>query len=189
MISMARTLGAPEGVYGGKVLAESAFDGADDVHYVAVTFDEHQAIDFHASKFGHAAHVVAAEVDEHDVFGALLVIVHHFPFEALILFFGCAAGACAGDRAVLDLAVVDANEEFGGGAGEFDCLGRFGFLSGAEGAIGGEAEEVHVGTGVHGAQGAVDLEAVHASGDVEPLREDGLEDISCCDVLLGAFDG
>ena len=67
--------------------------------------------------------------------------------------------------------------------------GRFGLFGGPERAVGGKAKEIHVGAGVHGAQGTVDLERVHAGGDVQSLREDGLKDVACGDVLLDAVGG
>ena len=103
-----------ECVDGGEVGAELALNGADDVHDVGVALDEHEAIDFDATELADAAHVVAAEVNEHDVFGALLLVVHHFVGEALIFFFVCATGAGTGDGTVLDAIFVDADEEFGG---------------------------------------------------------------------------
>ena len=73
----------------------------------------------------------------------------------------------------------------------FDFLDEFFGLSGvpAQRAFRRKAEKVHIGTGIDGAQGAIDLEAVGLRLDVEALREDGLKDIAGGDVLLGAGDG
>lgn len=48
------------------------------------------------------------------MFGTFLFVVHHFLGQALIFFFGYAAGARAGDGAILDTVFVDADEEFRG---------------------------------------------------------------------------
>ena len=52
-----------------------------------------------------------------------------------------------------------------------------------------KAQEEHIRAGIHGAQRAIDLEAVGLRLHVEALREDGLEDVARRDVLLGALDG
>ncbi len=82
MISMARILGAPLRVPAGKQARkasmgarsglELAFEGADEVHDVAVALDEHEVLDLDGAEFADAADVVAAEVDEHDVLGDAL---------------------------------------------------------------------------------------------------------------------
>ncbi len=59
----------------------------------------------------------------------------------------------------------------------------------AQRTLGSKAEKVHIGAGIDGAQGAIDLEAVGLRLDVKALGEDGLEDIAGGDVLLGAGDG
>ncbi len=84
MISQARTLGAPMTVPAGKpansassrvlALGQLADDVGDDVHHMAVKFD-HIAVGYgHASAFGHAANIVAAKIEQHQMFGAFLGI-------------------------------------------------------------------------------------------------------------------
>ena len=51
-----------------------------------------------------------------------------------------------------------------------------------------EPEEVHVGAGVAGAQGPVDVERVGRAVEREPLRENDLEHLAGADVLLGQLD-
>ena len=53
------------------------------------------------AEFGDAAYVVAAEVDEHDVLGDFLGVGAEVVFEGAVGGFVCAAGAGAGDGAVL----------------------------------------------------------------------------------------
>ena len=106
MISMARILGAPaegsggeaglEGVDGGEVLLELAFDGADQVHDVAVAFHEHQVFDADGAVLADAANVVAAQVDEHDVLGDFFLVGAEVGFEGAI--FGLVGGARGGCR-------------------------------------------------------------------------------------------
>ena len=101
------------------------------MHNVRVALDEHEAVDFDAAELAYAAYVVAAQVDQHHVFGALFLVVHHFVGESLVFFLGGSAGAGSGNGAVLNFAFVYANEKFGGRAGKLD--GRrhgFGFSGG-----------------------------------------------------------
>ena len=105
MISIARTLGAPRDGAGRerrlerveRVLAgrERAGHVAHDVHDVAVVLDLHELVDGHRARRAHAAEVVAAQVDEHDVLGALLLVGEQVGAQAPVL--GGAwrrAGAC-----------------------------------------------------------------------------------------------
>ena len=85
MISMARTFGAPESVPAGKQARSAstavssglqlAFNGAHDVHHVAVALDEHQLVDLYAAEAAHSAHIVASQINEHHVFGTLLLVM------------------------------------------------------------------------------------------------------------------
>ena len=52
-----------QGVDGGELGLEAAFDGADNVHDVGVALDEHEAVDLDRAELADAADVVAAEVD------------------------------------------------------------------------------------------------------------------------------
>ena len=82
MISIARTLGAPLTVPAGKSRAQHvdrgqsrlqlALDVGHDVHHVRIALDHHLLGHAHAAGLRDAADVVAAEVDQHHVLGALL---------------------------------------------------------------------------------------------------------------------
>ena len=105
MISIARTLGAPETVPAGKpgrqrgdhvdVAAQLALDVRDDVHDVAVALDEEAVGHLHRADLGDAADVVAAEIEQHQVLGALLRIGEQFGRQRRVLAAAsCRAGAC-----------------------------------------------------------------------------------------------
>jgi hypothetical protein len=92
MISMARILGAPVSVPAGKValqhvqaahaVLQQAFDVADDVHDVRIALDGKGVGDLHAAGLGDAADVVARQVDQHQVLGALLGVGEQFLLPA-----------------------------------------------------------------------------------------------------------
>ena len=81
MISIARTLGAPETVPAGRwpqnvegveAGLQLAFDIGDDVHHVRIALDHHVLGQAYRPDPGHAAAVVSPEIEQLDVFGALL---------------------------------------------------------------------------------------------------------------------
>src|SRR5262249_43371755 len=53
------------------VFAEPAAQRRHDVHHVREALDGHELLDLDAAVFADAAEIIAAEVDEHDVLGAL----------------------------------------------------------------------------------------------------------------------
>ena len=130
MISMARIFGAPETVPAGKqatqgvepvaTLGQPALDARDEVHDVRVALDGHELRHPHGAGVAHAADVVAAEVDQHDVLGALLLVALQLLAEPEVLLRGGAARARAGDRVRLDLAVLDAHQHLGRRADDRD---------------------------------------------------------------------
>src|SRR3546814_9653732 len=71
---------------------------AGDVHDVAVALDHELLADLHRAWLGDAADVVAAQVDQHQVFGPLLRISEQLGFERGVLFRCLPARAGAGQR-------------------------------------------------------------------------------------------
>jgi hypothetical protein len=98
------------------------------VHDVAVALDEHEAVDLDCAVFADAADVVAAEVDEHHVFCALFFVGEHFGLKREVFGFVGAALAGAGDGAVFDFALLDADEHLGRGASDFQRPDFAGFF-------------------------------------------------------------
>ena len=179
MISMARTLGAPETVPAGKpatsassascALVELALDVGDDVHDVAVAFQEEAVGDLDRADLGDAADIVAAEVEQHQVLGALLRV-----------------GEQLGRRAPCPRAGVAPR-------GRVPAMGRMVTspsrtrtrISGLEPATeAAEIEVVEKGRGVDAAERAVEREGRQREGRLEALRQHHLEDVAGRDVVL-----
>ena len=104
MISIARTFGAPDRVPAGKP-ADSASTHRGraaarprhwrDVHHVAVPLDDEAVGHLHRADLGDAADVVAAEVEQHQMLGALLRVGEQFGAERRVLLGRLRrAGAC-----------------------------------------------------------------------------------------------
>ena len=108
MISMARIFGAPVSVPAGKQARRASIgrrlglqladDVGHDVHDVRVALDLHQPRHADRARLGDAADVVAAEVDQHDVLGALLLVGEQARGQRFVLLGRVAARHRAGDR-------------------------------------------------------------------------------------------
>ena len=171
--------GCAHHVVGGTVGAQAALDVADDVHDVRVALNDHEVVHFHAREFARAAHVVAREVHEHEVLGALLRIGEEFGGVRVVLGGSRAAFAGAGDRADFDFAVHGADVDLGAAADEAErgaSLRRWEF----------HAE--HVGRRIHETQRAVERERVAGVVGGEPLRGHDLEDVAGVDVFVRLAD-
>ena len=113
------------------------------MHHVAVVLDGHELLHLDASVLAHAPEVVAAQVDEHHVLGALLLIGEQLGGHGPVLVGVGPAGAGTGDRTRADAAAVDGDQRLGTGAGDLEVP---------------EVQEVHIGAGVDRPQAAVDRE-------------------------------
>ena len=126
-----------------------------------------------AADLGDAADVVAAEVEQHQVLGALLRIGEQLVLERLVLVRGLAARARAGDRADGHVAVAHAHQDLRARAGDREAA---------------EVEEEQERRRVDPAQRAVERERRERERRLEALRQHDLEDVAGRDVFLGARD-
>ena len=78
-----------------------------------VALERHVGRHLHRAVRRHASEVVAPEVDEHHVFGALLLVALQLLGEPHVLFLGAAARARAGDRMRLHQLPFDAHQHLG----------------------------------------------------------------------------
>jgi hypothetical protein len=163
-----------EGVERRAAVGELALDARHQVHDVRVALDAHEVGDLDAAGAADAAQVVAAEVDEHDVLGALLGVGGELDGERVVLGRRGATAAGAGDRARLDAAALGAHQALGAAGHQRD---------------GPEVEVAEVGARVDRAQRAVDGERVHAQVGRQPLARDHLEHVAGVDVRDGLGDG
>jgi hypothetical protein len=97
-------------------------------------------------KVSTATQVVASQVHQHHVLGALLLVSQQLLGDAAVLVDVGAARARAGDRARRHVAPADRQQRLGACAGDLEVA---------------EVEEVHVGAGIDRPQAAVDRERLH----------------------------
>ena len=100
MICIARTFGAPDTVPAGKqddqrvdaiaIVGEPPFDDRGQVHHVREALEPHELRHAHRAVGADPADVVAAEIDEHDVLGPLLLVALQLLAEPQILLRRCA---------------------------------------------------------------------------------------------------
>ncbi len=107
MICIARTFGAPDTVPAGKHDASASSRSLSSASWPSTTDTRCITCEYRSSamKVGtrtlpystHAAQIVAAEIDEHDVLGALLLVPLQLVGQALIFLVGPAARPRSGD--------------------------------------------------------------------------------------------
>src|SRR5262245_6667206 len=144
------------------------------MHYVRESFDKHQVGDFDRAVFRHAAQIVAPQVYEHHMLGALLLVLKQRPGQSLVLGFVRAAPVGPGDRAVLQPPPRAPHQHLGRSAEQ-----RF---------IIAQLEEKHVRRRVDHTQRAVDLKRAGCDFGLEPLREDDLKGVARANVLFDRRD-
>ena len=83
------------------------------MHHVAEALDDEAFGHLHRTELRHAADVVAAEVEQHQVLGTFLGIGQQFGFQRLIFFVGRAAPPGAGERADGHDAVAQPHQDSG----------------------------------------------------------------------------
>ena len=92
------------------------------MHHLAVIFEEERIRDLHRAHLGDAADIVAAEIEQHQVLGALLLVGEQAFRVGAVLGGGRAARAGAGDRPDRDLAVAHPDQDLRRGADDLEIL-------------------------------------------------------------------
>ena len=134
----------------------------------------HQPVDADGAGPRDAADVVAAEVDQHHVLGALLQVAEQLSLQPRVFSRVRAAAARAGQRPGLDAPALDLHE----------LLGR----SAHHVAVAPEGEEEHVRRRIDRAQAAVHVERAGREVLAKTLRDHDLECIARQDVLARRID-
>ena len=120
-----------------------------------------------------AADIVAPEIEQHQMFGALLRVGQQFLADRLVLGAVPAAMARAGDRADGDAVVPHTNQNLGARADNGEI---------------GEVEEIEEGRRIDPPQRPVECEGRQREGRLETLRQHDLEDVAGGDIFLRPFD-
>ena len=81
-----------------------------------------QFFGLHRAVVADAAEIVAPQIDEHDVLGALLLAGEHFAFEALVFGFVLAAPTRSRNGPVEDVAALHLDEHFRRAADDGDVV-------------------------------------------------------------------
>ncbi len=143
------------------------------MHDMAVALDHHLLGNLDRADLGDAADIVAREIQEHQMLGALLGIGEQLRGELGVLGRGRAAPARAGERADGDFAVAQAHQHFRARSHH------------REAAV---IEEEQEGRGVEAPERAIEREGRQAERHAQPHRRHDLEDLAGADVLLRRLD-
>ena len=81
------------------------------MHHMAVSFDYHQIGHRYRSIFGDPTNIVAAQIDEHYMFGPLLGVGQQFLFQHTILFQRTPSLASSRQRADRHLSIHDTTHD------------------------------------------------------------------------------
>src|SRR5680860_1817153 len=150
---------------------EFPFDIGNDVHHLTVIFQEEAVGDAHAADLRHAPDIVAAEIEQHQMLGALLGVGEQLLGERFVFVRRGTARPRAGDGPDGDLALAYAHQNLGARTHHGEVT---------------EVQEIQKRRGVHPPQRAVERERGELERRLEALAEHHLKDIACRDVLLGA---
>ena len=146
---------------------------AHDMNDMGIFFRVHHLLDPHRTGRGHPAHVVAAQIDEHDVLGALLGIGKQIRDELFVLLIVPAARPRAGNGTHLQAAVFHAHEHFRRRADHRGVAQR---------------QEIHVGRRVDEPQDPVQVKGIGLHAHGKALRQHHLENVAGLNVLAAALD-
>jgi hypothetical protein len=180
MISMARIFGAParcrpearrQRIHRIQPVADIAFDIGDQMHHMAVAFDEEAVGDRHRAGLGDAADIVAAQIDQHQMLGAFLGIGHQIFGQRLVFLRRLAARAGASDGADRDLAAAQPHQHFRAGAHDLESRHR---------------QVIKIGRRIEAAQGAIERKGRQRERAAEALAGHHLKHIARHDIFLGA---
>lgn len=160
---------AAEGVEAGVAGTQDAADLADQVLHVAELLDGHEAVDAGGAGVADAVDVVAGQVDEHDVFGAVLDGGAQACGQRVVFGDRLPPRNGPGDGVRDDAPVVRLGEQFWGGADQVE---------------GGAVDVEEIGGRVDGSEVAVDVERVDGGGTREALGRNGLDDVALVDVVF-----
>ena len=163
--------GGGENIHIVHAVFQAAFDVGDDVHHVRVFFDDHFVGYAHAAGAADAADVVAAEIDQHHVFGNFFFVGQKFALVLRVFFGGGAAQAGAGNRPHDDLVALAAHQDFGRRADDMEIA---------------EIVVEHIGRGVERAQGAVERQRFVGKGQAHALAGDDLHAVAVENIVAHA---
>ena len=142
------------------------------MHHVGIALHIHQVFHLHRTILAHPAEIIATQINQHHVLGALLLIVPHLLFKAQVFGLVAPARVRARDGPIFQLASRYAHQHLRRGT---ENLG----LS--------HPQKVKVWRRIHLSQGAVKIEWLDARDKIEPLRKHDLKNVARGNVLLAAL--
>lgn len=140
---------------------------------MAVTLDRHEVLDLHAARQRDPAEVVAAEIDQHQVFGAFLLVAEQFVGQFAVQRGSRAAFAGSGDRAHHSRAVLQFHQRLRRGTDQHPFA---------------DLQIEGVRRGIDQPQRPVELQRRQVDFGGELQRRHHLDDVAFIDMLFRFFD-
>ncbi len=104
-----------EGMKGIGVFGYFSLDIGNDVHDMAIVFDDHGFGDTNGTRKCHASDVIASEIEEHEMFSPFFGVIKEIASEFEVFMSIGPAFSCAGDGTNGHGVVTQANENFRAG--------------------------------------------------------------------------
>ena len=82
------------------------------MHDMAISFDDELLCDLNRARFGHAADIIAAQIEQHQMFGTFFLVGEKFGFEREIFYRRFSTWPCACDRAYRYSTVTQTDKNF-----------------------------------------------------------------------------
>ena len=142
------------------------------------TFDVHELRDRDRTRHADPRKIVAGQINEHEVFGPLLLIGEKVIGQLAVPLWCIAAGAATGDGVTKHASFGHFDQRLGRRPDNSENLARRGL----------EAQQIHVRRRVERPQHPIHVDTRCDQRCVEPLRHNDLKDISVADELLGNVD-
>ena len=165
--------GSPDQLPGVAVRPQVADNVGDQMHHVAVALHEHQVRHLHGAGFGHPAQVVASQVHQHEMFGALLLVHQQLVGQGPVFLFVAAPRPGAGDGTQGGDPVFQADHGLGRRADQDELV---------------QVHEEEIGRRIDVALGPVKGPGVGRRRAGERLADDRLDDVAGPDVVLDPRD-
>ena len=87
-------------------------DIGNDVHHVTIPLHDHLIIDRYRAMFGNAPHVIASEIDQHDMFRAFFFVGEKFGSKRVIFLFGLPSPTRSGNRTNINSTINGPHVDF-----------------------------------------------------------------------------
>ena len=143
------------------------------MHHVAISLKGHKFVNIHRAKFGDATNIVARQVNEHHMLGALFGILFQFTRQLAILLVIYSAFTCASNRSTHNATVAQLHHRLRRRAHDRHII---------------MFHVIHVWARIYLSQHSIYIERISIKLHVKSLRQHNLKNIPCSNVIFCNFN-